>query len=98
MCFGGGGGGEPEKTSKIVTDEQKQKEEIEASRKKKRREDEKEETIAMESPIATSLTYETGAKAGQRVMRGSRGRRALYTSNRGGMGYRNPFSGGGMFG
>jgi len=92
MCFGGGGGGEPEKKSEIVTEEQKQKEEIEARRKKKRREDEKEETIAMESPIATSLTYETGAKAGQRVMRGSRGRRALYTSNRGGMGYRNPFA------
>ena len=65
---------------------------------KKRDEEEKEKTIAQESPVKTSLTYETGAKQGQRVMRGSRGRRALYTSNRGGVGFRSPLSGGGMYG
>tara|TARA_B100000902_G_scaffold371120_1_gene396842 strand:+ start:703 stop:996 length:294 start_codon:yes stop_codon:yes gene_type:complete len=97
MCFGGGGGS-PEKTSSVVDEEQKSKEAEEKKRTIERRQDEKEKTIAQESPIKTSLTYETGSKKGQTVMRGSRGRRALYTSNRGGMGYRNPLGGSGMFG
>jgi hypothetical protein len=97
MCFGGGGGS-PEKTSSVVDEEQKSKEAEEKKRTIERRQDEKEKTIAQESPIKTSLTYETGKKKGQTVMRGSRGRRALYTSNRGGIGYRNPLGGSGMFG
>ena len=63
-----------------------------------RRQSELEDTIAQEQPIKTSLTYETGKKKGQTVMRGTRGRRALYTSNRGGIGFRSPLSGGGMYG
>ena len=98
MCFGGGGGREPEKTSPVVDEEQKAKEAEEKKKTIERRQDELEETIAQESPVKTSLTYETGAKQGQRVMRGSRGRRALYTSNRGGVGFRSPLSGGGMYG
>jgi len=98
MCFGGGGGSEPEKTSPVVDEEQKSKEAEEKKRTIERRQDEKEETIAQEQPIKTSLTYETGKKKGQTVMRGSRGRRALYTSNRGGIGFRSPLSGGGMYG
>ena len=98
MCFGGGGSSKPEKTSPVVTSEQKSKEEEEKKRTIERRQEEKEKTIAQEAPIKTSLTYETGAKQGQRVMRGSRGRRALYTSNRGGVGFRSPLSGGGMYG
>ena len=97
MCFGGGGGS-PEKTSSVVDEEQKSKEAEEKKRTIERRQDEKEKTIAQESPIKTSLTYETGKKKGQTVMRGSRGRRALYTSNRGGVGFRSPLSGGGMYG
>ena len=77
------------RNSTLVSSKKKTKEE-ETKRKVERRQEEKEETIQAETPIATSLTYETGAKAGQRVMRGSRGRRALYTSQRGGIGYRNP--------
>jgi len=98
MCFGGGGSSAPEKTSPVVDEEQKEKEKIEKERTIERRQEEKERTIAQEQPIKTSLTYETGQKKGQSVMRGSRGRRALYTSNRGGVGFRNPMSGGGMFG
>ena len=98
MCFGGGGGSEPEKTSPVVDEEQKAKEAEEKKRTIERRQDEKDETIAQEQPIKTSLTYETGKKKGQQVMRGSRGRRALYTSNRGGVGFRSPLSGGGMYG
>jgi len=97
MCFGGGGS-DPEPVSDTVTEEQKSKEAEEKKRTIERRQDEKEETIAQEQPIKTSLTYETGKKKGQTVMRGSRGRRALYTSNRGGIGYRSPLGGGGMFG
>ena len=97
MCFGGGGS-EPEKTSPVVDEEQKAKEAEEKKRTIERRQDEKEETIDQEQPIKTSLTYETGKKKGQAVMRGSRGRRALYTSNRGGVGFRSPLSGGGMYG
>ena len=97
MCFGGGGS-EPEKTSPVVDEEQKAKEAEEKKRTIERRQDEKEETIAQEQPIKTSLTYETGKKKGQTVMRGSRGRRALYTANRGGIGFRSPLSGGGMYG
>ena len=98
MCFGGGGSSQPEKTSPVVEEEQKEKEKIEKKRTIERRQEEKERTIAQEQPIKTSLTYETGPKTGQTVMRGSRGRRALYTSARGGIGYRSPMSGGGMFG
>ena len=98
MCFGGGGSSQPEKTSPVVEEEQKEKEKIEKKRTIERRQEEKERTIAMEQPIKTSLTYETGPKTGQTVMRGSRGRRALYTSARGGIGYRSPMSGGGMYG
>lgn len=98
MCFGGGGSSQPEKTSPVVEEEQKEKEKEEKKRTIERRQEEKERTIAQEQPIKTSLTYETGPKAGQTVMRGSRGRRALYTSARGGIGYRSPMSGGGMFG
>ena len=98
MCFGGGGSSQPEKTSPVVDQEQKEKEKEEKKRTIERRQEEKERTIAMEQPIKTSLTYETGPKTGQTVMRGSRGRRALYTSARGGIGYRSPMSGGGMFG
>jgi len=89
MCFGGGSS-RPEPVSPTVTEEQKEQKKEETQKKVERRQEEKEETIQAETPIATSLTYETGAKAGQRVMRGSRGRRALYTSQRGGIGYRNP--------
>ena len=98
MCFGRGGSSQPEKTSPVVEEEQKEKEKIEKKRTIERRQEEKERTIAMEQPIKTSLTYETGPKTGQTVMRGSRGRRALYTSARGGIGYRSPMSGGGMYG
>ena len=98
MCFGGGGSSQPEKTSPVVEEEQKEKEKIEKKRTIERRQEEKERTIAQEQPIKTSLTYETGPKTGQTVMRGSRGRRALYTSARGGIGYRSPMSGGGMYG
>lgn len=98
MCFGGGGGREPEKTSPVVSEEQKSKEAEEKKKTIERRQDELEDTIAQEKPIKTSLTYETGQKQGQRVMRGTRGRRALYTSNRGGVGFRSPLSGGGMYG
>ena len=97
MCFGGGGS-DPEPVSDTVTEEQKSKEAEEKKRTIERRQDEKEEIIAQEQPIKTSLTYETGSKKGQTVMRGSRGRRALYTSNRGGIGYRSPLGGSGMFG
>jgi len=98
MCFGGGGSSQPEKTSPVVEEEQKEKEKEEKKRTIERRQEEKERTIAQEQPIKTSLTYETGPKTGQTVMRGSRGRRALYTSARGGIGYRSPMSGGGMYG
>jgi len=98
MCFGGGGSSQPEKTSPVVEEEQKEKEKVEKKRTIERRQEEKERTIAQEQPIKTSLTYETGPKTGQSVMRGSRGRRALYTSARGGIGYRSPMSGGGMYG
>lgn len=98
MCFGGGGSSQPEKTSPVVDQEQKEKEKEEKKRTIERRQEEKERTIAQEQPIKTSLTYETGPKSGQSVYRGSRGRRALYTSARGGIGYRSPMSGGGMFG
>jgi len=98
MCFGGGGSSQPEKTSPVVEEEQKEKEKVEKKRTIERRQEEKERTIAQEQPIKTSLTYETGPKTGQTVMRGSRGRRALYTSARGGIGYRSPMSGGGMYG
>mgnify|MGYP004454720815 FL=1 len=98
MCFGGGGSSQPEKTSPVVEEEQKEKEKVEKKRTIERRQEEKERTIAQEQPIKTSLTYETGPKTGQTVMRGSRGRRALYTSARGGIGYRSPISGGGMYG
>ena len=91
MCFGGGGSSQPEKTSPVVDEEQKAKEAEEKKRTKQKREQELENTQAAETPIATSLTYDTGAKAGQTVMRGTRNRRALYTSNRGGMGYRRTF-------
>ena len=102
MCFGGGGRNEgpPDKDPNnydFTKEEQKSKEAEEKRRTIERRQDEKEETIAQESPVKTSLTYETGAKAGQRVMRGSRGRKALYTSNRGGVGFRSPLSGGSMY-
>ena len=93
MCFGGGGGSDPEPVSEPVKEQQKAQKEEEEKRKIERRQDEKEETIQAETPIKTSLTYETCAKAGQKVMRGSRGRRALYTSTRGGIGYRNPMLG-----
>lgn len=91
MCFGGGGSSQPEKTSPVVDEEQKAKEAEEKKRTKQKRDQELENTQAAETPIATSLTYDTGAKAGQTVMRGTRNRRALYTSNRGGMGYRRTF-------
>ena len=91
MCFGGGGGREPEKVSPVVTEEQKSKEAEEKRRTKEKRDQELEDTQAKDTPIATSLTYDTGAKAGQTVMRGTRNRKALYTSNRGGMGYRRTF-------
>ncbi len=89
MCFGGGGGSDPEPVSETVTEEQKEKEAEEKKRTIERRQDEKEDTIAEESPIKTNLTYDTGRK----VMRGSKGRRALYTSTRGGIGYRNSMLG-----
>ena len=98
MCFGGGGSSAPEIRSPVVDQEQKEKEKVEKEKTIERRQEEKEKTIAQEQPIKTSLTYETGPKTGQTVMRGSRGRRALYTSNRGGIGYRSPMGGGGMYG
>ena len=91
MCFGGGGSSQPEKTSPVVDEEQKAKEAEEKKRTKQKRDQELENTQAAETPIATSLTYDVGSKAGQTVMRGTRNRRALYTSNRGGMGYRRTF-------
>tara|TARA_R100000149_G_C5801594_1_gene88628 strand:- start:264 stop:542 length:279 start_codon:yes stop_codon:yes gene_type:complete len=91
MCFGGGGRSEPEKVSPVVTEEQKAKEAEEKKRTKQKRDQELEDTVAAQTPIATSMTYETGARTGQTVMRGKRSRSALYTSNRGGMGYRRTF-------
>tara|TARA_R100001594_G_scaffold3294_3_gene12460 strand:+ start:2555 stop:2908 length:354 start_codon:yes stop_codon:yes gene_type:complete len=84
MCFGGGGS-DPEPKEDEVDIAQKEQEKEEKQKTIQRRQDEKEETIAEQQPIQTSLTYDTGRK----VVRGSRGRRALYTSPRGGIGYRN---------
>ena len=93
MCFGGGGG-QPEKKSDSIDEQQKQQEQQETDRKVKRRQEVLEKEVEAETPIKTSLTYDVGKKKGKNVMRGRIGRRALYTSGRGGIGYTNPF----MFG
>ena len=59
-----------------------------------RRQEALEKEVSQDTPVKTQLTYEMGAKSGTPVVRGRRGRRALYTSGRGGIGYRNPL----MFG
>tara|TARA_R110002020_G_scaffold188919_2_gene387768 strand:- start:1893 stop:2159 length:267 start_codon:yes stop_codon:yes gene_type:complete len=88
MCFGGGGSSPEPKEDEVDIAQKEQKKE-ETAKAVERRQDEKEETIAEDSPVKTSLTFDTGRK----VMRGSRGRKALYTSPRGGIGYRNSMLG-----
>ena len=93
MCFGGGSS-RPEPVSPTVTQEQKEQKKEETQKKVERRQEALEKEVTSDTPVKTQLTYEMGAKAGTPVVRGRRGRRALYTSGRGGIGYRNPL----MFG
>tara|TARA_Y100000114_G_scaffold99781_1_gene92888 strand:+ start:1825 stop:2106 length:282 start_codon:yes stop_codon:yes gene_type:complete len=93
MCFGGGSS-RPEPVSPTVTQEQKEQKKEETQKKVERRQEALEREVTQDTPVKTQLTYEMGAKSGTPVVRGRRGRRALYTSGRGGIGYRNPL----MFG
>ena len=93
MCFGGGSS-RPEPVSPTVTQEQKEQKKEETQKKVERRQEALEKEVTSDTPVKTQLTYEMGAKSGTPVVRGRRGRRALYTSGRGGIGYRNPL----MFG
>tara|TARA_B100000242_G_scaffold261544_1_gene207441 strand:+ start:1725 stop:2006 length:282 start_codon:yes stop_codon:yes gene_type:complete len=93
MCFGGGSS-RPEPVSPTVTQEQKEQKKEETQKKVERRQEALEKEVTQDTPVKTQLTYEMGAKSGTPVVRGRRGRRALYTSGRGGIGYRNPL----MFG
>ena len=93
MCFGGGSS-RPEPVSPTVTQEQKEQKKEETQKKVERRQVALEREVTQDTPVKTQLTYEMGAKSGTPVVRGRRGRRALYTSGRGGIGYRNPL----MFG
>ena len=93
MCFGGGSS-RPEPVSPTVTQEQKEQKKEETQKKVARRQEALEREVSQDTPVKTQLTYEMGAKSGTPVVRGRRGRRALYTSGRGGIGYRNPL----MFG
>ena len=93
MCFGGGSS-RPEPVSSTVTQEQKEQKKEETQKKVERRQEALEKEVTQDTPVKTQLTYEMGAKSGTPVVRGRRGRRALYTSGRGGIGYRNPL----MFG
>ncbi len=93
MCFGGGSS-RPEPVSPTVTQEQKEQKKEETQKKVERRQEALEKEVSQDTPVKTQLTYEMGAKSGTPVVRGRRGRRALYTSGRGGIGYRNPL----MFG
>jgi len=89
MCFGGGGSPTPEPRQE-VREETKQAKKEEEEVKIKNRQEALEKEVTSDTPIKTQLTYEMGAKAGTPVTRGRRGRRALYTSGRGGIGFRNP--------
>ncbi len=93
MCFGGGSS-RPEPVSPTVTQEQKEQKKEETQKKVERRQEALEKEVTQDTPVKTQLTYEVGSKSGTPVVRGRRGRRALYTSGRGGIGYRNPL----MFG
>ena len=93
MCFGGGSS-RPEPVSPTVTQEQKEQKKEETQKKVERRQEALEREVTQDTPVKTQHTYEMGAKSGTPVVRGRRGRRALYTSGRGGIGYRNPL----MFG
>ena len=93
MCFGGGSS-RPEPVSPTVTQEQKEQKKEETQKKVERRQEALEREVSQDTPVKTQLTYEMGAKSGTPVVRGRRGRSALYTSGRGGIGYRNPL----MFG
>ena len=93
MCFGGGSS-RPEPVSPTVTQEQKEQKKEETQKKVERRQEALEKEVTQDTPVKTQLTYEGGAKSGTPVVRGRRGRRALYTSGRGGIGFRNPL----MFG
>ena len=93
MCVGGGSS-RPEPVSPTVTQEQKEQKKEETQKKVERRQEALEREVTQDTPVKTQLTYEMGAKSGTPVVRGRRGRRALYTSGRGGIGYRNPL----MFG
>ena len=93
MCFGGGSS-RPEPVSPTVTQEQKEQKKEETQKKVERRQEALEREVTQDTPVKTQLTYEMGAMSGTPVVRGRRGRRALYTSGRGGIGYRNPL----MFG
>ena len=93
MCFGGGSS-RPEPVSPTVTQEQKEQKKEETQKKVERRQEALEKEVTQDTPVKTQLTYEMGAKSGTPVVRGRRGRRALYTSGRGGIGFRNPL----MFG
>tara|TARA_B100000212_G_scaffold107423_1_gene79781 strand:+ start:1763 stop:2044 length:282 start_codon:yes stop_codon:yes gene_type:complete len=93
MCFGGGSS-RPEPVSPTVTQEQKEQKKEETQKKVERRQEALEKEVTQDTPVKTQLTYEVGSKSGTPVVRGRRGRRALYTSGRGGIGFRNPL----MFG
>ena len=93
MCFVGGSS-RPEPVSPTVTQEQKEQKKEETQKKVERRQAALEREVSQDTPVKTQLTYEMGAKSGTPVVRGRRGRRALYTSGRGGIGDRNPL----MFG
>ena len=93
MCFGGGSS-RPEPVSPTVTQEQKEQKNEETQKKVERRQEALEKEVTQDTPVKTQLTYEVGSKSGTPVVRGRRGRRALYTSGRGGIGFRNPL----MFG
>ena len=93
MCFGGGSS-RPEPVSPTVTLEQKEQKKEETQKKVERRQEALEKEVTQDTPVKTQLTYEVGSKSGTPVVRGRRGRRALYTSGRGGIGFRNPL----MFG
>ena len=85
MCFGGGSS-RPEPVSPTVTQEQKEQKKEETQKKVERRQEALEREVSQDTPVKTQLTYEMGAKSGTPVVRGRRGRRALYTSGRGGIG------------
>ena len=93
MCFGGGSS-RPEPVSPTVTQEQKEQKKEETQKKVERRQEALEKEVTQDTPVKTQLTYEVGSKSGTPVVLGRRGRRALYTSGRGGIGFRNPL----MFG